>query len=46
MDERRRIRTNTAMNLLSLYIKIALITFVVITFIGVLVLLNKYKGDE
>jgi len=34
------------MNLLSLYIKIALITFVVITFIGVLVLFYKYKGDE
>jgi len=34
------------MNPLSLYLKIALITFVIITFIGVLVQFYKYKGDE
>jgi len=46
MDERRRIRTNTAMNPLSLYIKIALITFVVITLIGVLALFVSCQRDE
>ena len=34
------------MNPLSLYIKIALITFVVITFIGVLALFFEYHRNE
>jgi hypothetical protein len=34
------------MNLLSLYIKIALITFVIITVIGVLALFFEYQRDE
>jgi len=34
------------MTLLTLYIKIGLITFVVITLIGVLALFLRYKRDE